>query len=266
MPLNCERCKLRRLNDPEIPQEGSGLDKKAGAGGLFTTTHWSVVLQAGKTETPGAHAALEKLCNSYWFPLYACVRREGYDPHDASDLTQEFFARLLEKNALRHADQARGRFRTFLLASLKNFLANERAKANSTKRGGSVAHFSLDAAAAESRFASEPSDNLTPDKIFERRWAATVLELAVGRLSREYAAAGKAELFEALKSYVWGDGKLGYAEIGAKCEMSEGAVKVAAHRLRDRYRELLRSEVGRTVGTAEDADDELRHLISVMSG
>jgi RNA polymerase sigma-70 factor (ECF subfamily) len=235
-------------------------------GTAFCTTHWSVVLQASDLNSPEAHAALERLCKAYWYPLYACVRRHSYSPEDARDLTQEFFARLLSKNSLRHADPQRGRFRTFLQTSLMNFLATERTKGMSRKRGGGLTILSLDASEAEGRYVADPADTLTPAKLFEQRWASTVLELAVGCLAREYAAAGKAELFEALKDYTWGDSVASYAEIAAAHSMSEGAVKVAAYRLRERYRELLLAEVGQTVATPEEAEDELRHLIAIISG
>lgn len=233
---------------------------------VFCTTHWSVVLQASDPDAPEAHAALERLCKAYWYPLYACVRRHGYGPDDACDLTQEFFARLLAKNSLRHADQRRGRFRTFLQTALTNFLATEWAKGAAKKRGGGQTLLSLDATEAEERYVAEPADTLTPAKLFDQRWAATVLELAVQNLAKEYAAAGKADLFEALKNYIWGDSAASYAEIATAHSMSEGAVKVAAHRLRERYRELLRAEVGKTVATIEEAEDELHHLISIVSG
>ena len=194
------------------------------------------------------------------------MRRKGHSPSDAHDLTQEFFARLLEKNSLRHADPERGRFRTFLQACLSNFLSKEWTKANALKRGGGHLHISLNVDEAEHRFAAEPSDPLTPEKVFEKRWAATVLELAINRLAQEYAVADKQKLFDALKAHTWGDaGAQSYADIAASCNMSEGAVKVAAHRLRERYRELLRAEVVRTVASPEQADDELRHLIAVIS-
>lgn len=239
---------------------------KETARSAFCTTHWSVVLQATDPNAPEAHDALETLCQAYWFPLYACVRRHGYSPDNARDLTQEFFARLLSKNSLRHADPQRGRFRTFLQTSLENFLATEWAKSMSQKRGGGIVILSLSAGEAEERYIAEPADTLTPAKLFEQRWAATVLELAVQSLASEYAAAGKTDFFEALKNYIWGDGAASYAEIAATHNMSEGAVKVSAHRLRERYRELLLAEVGRTVATREEAEDELRHLISIISG
>jgi RNA polymerase sigma-70 factor (ECF subfamily) len=193
------------------------------------------------------------------------VRRHGYSADDARDLTQEFFARLLSKNSLRHADPQRGRFRTFLQTAMTNFLATEWAKGMTKKRGGGQTPLSLDASEAEERYVAEPADTLTPVKLFEQRWAATVLELTLQNLKHEYATAGKAELFDALKNYIWGDGAASYSQIGAAHSMREGAVKVAAHRLRERYRELLRAEVARTVATAEEAEDELRHLISIVS-
>ena len=232
---------------------------------VFATTHWSVVLRAIDPNSPEAIAALERLCQEYWFPLYACVRRHGYGPDDACDLTQEFFARLLSKNSLRHADPQRGRFRTFLQTSLTNFLTTEWTKGMAEKRGGGVTILSLDASEAEERYVAEPADTLTPAKLFERRWAATVLELTVQALANEYATAGKTGLFESLKNYIWGDGAASYAEIAASHAMSEGAVKVAAHRMRERYRELLRAEVAKTVATPEEAEDELRYLISIIS-
>ena len=223
------------------------------------------MLQAVDPNSPEANAALERLCKEYWFPLYACVRRHGYSPDDASDLTQEFFARLLSKNSLRHADPHRGRFRTFLQAALTNFLATEWTKGRSQKRGGGLTVLSLDASQAEERYVAEPADKLTPAKLFDQRWAATVLELALQHVAHEYGVAGKSDLFEALKNYIWGDGAASYAEIAAAHSMSEGAVKVAAHRLRERYREMLVAEVGRTVATPQEAQDELRHLISIIS-
>jgi RNA polymerase sigma-70 factor (ECF subfamily) len=241
-------------------------EEKPAGGPLFCTTHWSVVLQATDPDSPEAHDALERLCTSYWYPLYACVRRHGNNPEDARDLTQEFFARLLAKNSLRHADPQRGRFRTFLQTALTNFLATEWAKGMTQKRGGGQPLLSLDATEAEERYVAEPADTLTPARLFDKQWAATVLEFAVRNLAHEYAVAGKSELFEALKNYIWGDSTVSYAEIGAAHGLSEGAVKVAAHRMRERYRELLRLEVGRTVETPEQAEEELRDLIAIISG
>jgi RNA polymerase sigma factor (sigma-70 family) len=235
-------------------------------GGVFATTHWSVVLQAGDTDSPQTQEAMETLCRAYWAPLYACVRRQGYAVDDAQDLTQNFFARLLGKNSLRHADADRGRFRAFLLTALKHFMANEWVKSRAAKRGGALMPVSLDAVSAEESYRAEPVDQLSPERLYERRWAATLLERVLEQLRHEFVAADKRELFEALKLYTWGEsGVTSYADLAAQFGMSEGAVKVAAHRLRERYRELLRAEVARTVAEPNEVDDELRHLLSVIS-
>ena len=234
-------------------------------GAIFATTHWSVVLAAGHGAGSGAQAALEKLCRTYWFPLYAFARRQGSSPEDAQDLTQDFFLRLLEKNYLAKADPDRGKFRTFLLRSLKNFLINEWKRAGRLKRGGGLEFLSIDTNAAEDRYAAEAQDEFNPDAEYETRWAVTVVEQVLTALRQEFAAADKAPLFEELKGFIWGD-KSGasYAEIGGHLNLSEGNVKVAVHRLRQRFRELLRAEVGNTVARPEDIDGELRHLIAVL--
>ena len=209
---------------------------------VFATTHWSVVLAAGHDSAPGAQEALERLCRAYWYPLYCFVRRQGHPPEDAQDLTQGFFARFLEKHSLDLADSTRGRFRTFLLACLTNYLAEERRYAGRVKRGGDQTLVSWDAQSAEERYRSEPLEQLTPEKAYERKWALALLEQTLARLSQEESAADKARLFAALKDFLWGEkGSASYAQIGAPLEMSEGAVKVAVHRLRRRYRELLRA-------------------------
>jgi RNA polymerase sigma-70 factor (ECF subfamily) len=237
-----------------------------GAVGEFTTTHWSVVLEACQVESPQGADALEQLCRTYWYPLYAFVRRKGYSPADAQDLTQDFFARLLEKKYIALADRSRGRFRTFLLTSLQHFLANEWAKAKTERRGGGHQIISWEEDEAEERYLAEPADNLAPDKIFERRWATGLLELVLARLREEYTAAAKSEQFETLKVFVWGEKSLAsYAEIAGQLRMSEGAVKVAVYRLRQRYRELLRAQVARTVASESEVDEELRYLISTLS-
>jgi RNA polymerase sigma-70 factor (ECF subfamily) len=227
----------------------------------FQATRWSVVLAAAGD----ADAALAALCRAYWFPLYAFIRRQGVAPHDAEDLTQGFFAHLLGKGALAHVDRAKGRFRTFLLASLKHFLADERDRAHAQKRGGGQPAISLDACAAEERYALEPRDELSPDRLFDRRWAVAVIEQALARLDAEYAAAGKSELFAELKPLLTGGGGTRpYAEIGATLGMNEGAVKIAVHRLRQRYRAALRAEIAETVGSAEDVEAELRYLLEAL--
>jgi RNA polymerase sigma factor (sigma-70 family) len=222
------------------------------------------VLTAGHSSVPGAQAALEKLCRTYWFPLYAFARRQGNSPEDAQDLTQDFFSRLLEKNSLAKADPERGKFRTFLLRSMKNFLVNEWKRAGRLKRGGDLEFLSIDADAAEDRYAAEASDESNPDAEFETRWAVTLIEQVLTALRQEFNEADKARLFEELKGFIWGDqSTASYAEISGHLNLSEGSVKVAVHRLRQRFRELLRAEVAHTVARPEDIDGELRHLISV---
>jgi RNA polymerase sigma-70 factor (ECF subfamily) len=232
----------------------------------FSATHWSLVLAAGHNSTPGSQAALETLCQRYWYPLYAYVRRRGQGPEDAQDLTQEFFARLLRKEYLRHADRQRGKFRTFLLISLQRFLVNEWEKSRSQKRGGGQAVFSMDKDRTEERYQAEPSEESTPEKIFEKRWALTLLEQVLLRLREEFNSNGKAEQFDRLKVLLWGEkGSPPYAQVAAELGLSESALKVAVHRLRQRYKELLRFEVAQTVASPGEVDEELRHLIAVMS-
>ena len=227
----------------------------------FSATRWSVVLAAAGESSD----ALAALCRAYWYPLYAFLRRQGLSTHDAEDVTQGFFAHLLGKDALAHVDRAKGRFRTFLLASLKHFLADERDRAHAQKRGGGEAAISLDACEAEERYALEPRDELSPDKLFDRRWAIAVIERALARLGAEYAAAGKGALFTALKPLLTAPGSARpHAEIGASFSMNEGAVKVAVHRLRQRYGAALRAEIAETVGTAEEVEAELRHLLDAL--
>jgi RNA polymerase sigma-70 factor (ECF subfamily) len=234
----------------------------AAASPQFTTTHWSVVLAAGHSSVPGAQEALEKLCHTYWFPLYAFARRQGNSPEDAQDLTQEFFSRLLEKNYLAKADPDRGKFRTFLLRSLKNFLVNEWKRAGRLKRGGDLEFLSIDTNAAEDRYAAEAPDESNPDAEYETRWAVTLIEQVLTALRQEFDAADKARLFEELKGFIWGDkSTASYAEIAGHLHLSEGTVKVAVHRLKKRFRELLRAEVAHTVARPEDIDGELRHFI-----
>ncbi len=233
----------------------------------FTTTHWSVVLAAGHSTAPGAHQALDSLCRTYWPPLYAYVRRQGCGPEEAQDLTQEFFARFLAKKYFGHADQAQGKFRTFLLTSLRHFLVSEWRKTASQKRGDGCVAFSLDAQAAEAGYAAEPADEATPETLYEKRWAVTLMEHVMARLGEEHVVAGNGPLFEKLKDCIWGEsGAAAYAAMAARLGLSEGAVKVSVHRLRQRCRELLRAEVAQTVTRPEDVDDELRHLVAVFSG
>jgi RNA polymerase sigma-70 factor (ECF subfamily) len=234
--------------------------------GLFATTHWSVVLAAGREESPQAAEALGKLCRTYWYPLYAYIRRRGHSPEDAQDLTQEFFARLLEKHSVAGADREKGRFRSFLLGALKHFLADEKDKAEAKKRGGGRTIISLEQACAEERFGAEPADELSPDKIFDRRWALTVLEQATTRLRAQYQGEGQAQLFDSLKSYVTGErAALSYAEAAARLGLSESAVKSAIYRLRRRYHGLVREEVAQTVADPKELEEEIRHLMAVFS-
>jgi RNA polymerase sigma factor (sigma-70 family) len=240
-------------------------DARGGAAAVFATTHWSVVLQAGDSRRDEHSRALDALCRSYWYPLYAYIRRLGRSPHDAQDLTQSFFAYLLEKRLITKADPESGRFRSFLLGSLKNFMANEWRRQSAAKRGA-VQTVSFDAQDAEERYAVEPVDESNPQSLYEQAWAVAVLDQAMSLLEAEYAAAGKQALFEQLAACLQGDRQDStYSGIGAKLSMSEGAVKVAVHRLRQRYRELLRASVANTVADPLEVDGELRHLMQVLS-
>src|ERR1043165_3672984 len=210
----------------------------------FNTTRWSLVLRAGDKGTPDAQRALSQLCNLYWYPLYAFVRRNGYSHDDAEDLTQAFFAQLLEKSLVGCAQRERGRFRSFLLTSLKNFLSDERSKARALKRGGGRATLSLDMRDADDRYLREPSTRETPEQLYERRWAVQLLDRALRRLERECREAGRAPLFEQLKPCLTGGGSHSdYAQMAQELNSTEGAVKVAAHRLRQRYKEVIRELV-----------------------
>jgi RNA polymerase sigma-70 factor (ECF subfamily) len=233
----------------------------------FVTTHWSVVLTAGRSDTMRAQDALAKLCQAYWFPLYAYVRRRGHSVEDAQDLTQEFFARVLEHQWIARADQAKGRFRTFLLTALERFLANEWDKARALKRGGGHPCVPLQLDTAETRYGVEPTHDRTPEQAFEHRWALTLLEEVVKQLEAEFHAEGRAAVFAALKPCLVGDRESQpYAELASALGMNESAVKVAVHRLRQRYRELLRAEIAHTVASPADVDAEMRHLFNVLAG
>ena len=233
---------------------------------VFATTHWSVVLMAGGSTSAGSAAALDMLCGAYWYPLYFFVRRHGVGPHDAEDLIQAFFAFLLAKDVIARADRDRGRFRTFLLSSLQNFRANERVRANSQKRGGGYVITSFDEQKAEARYQNEPATNLSPERLFDQKWAASLLEQVLQTLRREYVASGKGPLFEEVHDLIWGGrGDVGYEAIGRKLGMTEGAIKVAVHRLRLRFKECLKDEVAHTVASVEEVDDELRHLLASLS-
>jgi RNA polymerase sigma factor (sigma-70 family) len=230
----------------------------------FATTHWSVVLEA-QGQSPAAQEALEKLCRTYWRPVYSFIRRQGAGPEEAEDLTQGFFALLLERRDLETVRREKGRLRSYLLVSLKHFLTNERYRATTIKRGEGRRLVPLDALGNYDGTDLVPTDTLSADQIYERRWALTVLEEVLGRLGDEYRAAGNAALFERLKKLLTDEpDRPSQAEIGAGFGMTENAVKQAFHRLRRRYRELLHEEIAHTVIAPGDIEDELRHLVAVL--
>ncbi len=245
---------------------GKENDKAETQRSVFATTHWSVVLTAGQSESPQAAEALEKLCRTYWYPLYAYLRRWGSNPEEAQDLTQEFFARLLAKDYLAKADPQKGKFRTFLLAGLKNLVCDELDKASRLKRGGGQAVISIDEQAAEGRYGLEPADELTPDRLFDRSWGAMLLERAASRLREEYVLAGKAGLYEELTEFRLDVGEQRvYAEVAAQLGLSENAVKSAIRRMRQRHHQLVRDEIAQTVADPSEVDEEIRYLLGVMA-
>jgi RNA polymerase sigma factor (sigma-70 family) len=235
-------------------------------GDIFASTHWIVVLAAGRQHSPQAARALEDLCHTYWYPLYAYVRRRGHTKEDAEDLTQAFFVRLLEKNSFASLDSERGKFRAFLLASLKHFLANERDKAQAQKRGGGAANLSLDWQTADTKFQVADTQEPSPDKAFDREWALALLAKVIGRLQGECAADGKANLFEHLKRFLTaGQTESAQREVARSLGMEEGAVRVAVHRLRKHYRQLLRDEIANTLADPALVDEEIRALFGAFS-
>jgi DNA-directed RNA polymerase specialized sigma24 family protein len=232
----------------------------------FTTTHWSVVLAAGQDSSAEAAAALESLCRTYWYPLYAYVRRQGYSPHDAQDLTQEFFARLLDKKYLASVEREKGKFRSFLLASLNHFLANERDRMNAAKRGGGKVPISLDETVAEGLYREEPASNLSPEKDFEKRWAIALLDQAFAKVRNEFVIAGKGRIFERLKMFLAdGTGSGDYAALTVELGMSANTIAAAVRRMRQRYRELVRAEIANTVASPKEIEDEMHHLFAVLA-
>lgn len=231
----------------------------------FITTRWSLVASAGRADSPESAKALEDLCGNYWYPIYAYLRRRGVGPTDAQDLTQEFFAQVLEKQYLASADRERGRFRTFLLVACQRFLAKYWRGQQTQKRGGGRPTLNLGLVDAEDRYQLEPGDPWTPEKIFERRWALSLLDEVMHRLESEYRQRGHEALFQWGKAAVTG-GELDYADLSQRLEMSEGAIRVAVHRLRQRYRELLREEVRGTLDAEDDVDDELQYLRAALRG
>ena len=244
---------------------GNRIDSSAQNGAVaFATTHWSVVLTA-QDESPAAQEALEKLCRTYWRPIYSFVRRQGVGPEEAEDLTQGFFALLLERRDLSAVRKEKGRLRSYLLVSLKHFLADERRRAMAIKRGKGQRLIALEELRANERADMEPADPLTAERIYERRWASTLLEQVLRRLKDEYRAAGNAALFDRLKQLLPDEpGAPSQADIAAQLGMTENAVRQAFHRFRQRYQLLLRDEIAHTVATPSDIEDELRYLVSVL--
>ncbi|HXG48821.1 MAG TPA: sigma-70 family RNA polymerase sigma factor [Methylomirabilota bacterium] len=235
-------------------------------GDAFVTTRWTVVLSAGRKSSPDADRALAELCQTYWYPLYAYVRRQGHTKEDAEDLTQAFFARFLEKNYLEGLAAERGKFRAFLLAALKHFLANEWDRSQRQKRGAGVVHLSLDWHSAEERFHLDPPDPSSPDKAFDREWALALLEKVMTRLRQECGVEGKAALFEQARGYLQiGEAAIPYATAARALGLDEGAVRVAVYRLRQRYRQLLRNEIAQTLADPAQAADELRSLQAALA-
>jgi RNA polymerase sigma factor (sigma-70 family) len=234
---------------------------------LFATTHWSVILAAGQGDTPQSAAALEQLCCTYWYPLYAYVRHRGHSPEDSQDLTQEFFCRLLQKNFLSQVDPSKGKFRSFLLAAINHFLANEWDRARTLKRGGQVTFVPLDEGLAEQRYQAEQAAGRSPEQLYERAWALAFLQGVLGRLRDEVVQAGRGAHFEELKVFLTGEKPpASYAELAARLGTNEAALRKEVQRLRHRYGELLRDEIGRTVANATEVEDELCHLFTVLSG
>lgn len=235
-------------------------------GRVFATTRWTVVLQAGGPTSVGSAAALEQLCRTYWYPLYSFARRSGVSPHDAEDLTQAFFVFLLDNDTIARADRERGRFRNFLLGAFKNFHANERAYRAAAKRGGGKTIVSLDDLRAENRYQHEPKSDLSPERLYDQKWAASLLDQVMQSLRVEYTSLGKGALFDVLRSVVWGSGQTaGYEALARQCGLTEGAFKVAVHRLRTRFKECLHQVVSQTVASPGDIEDELRHLLAALS-
>jgi RNA polymerase sigma-70 factor (ECF subfamily) len=234
---------------------------------VFPNTRWSVVLAATRRPSPESAAALEALCQAYWYPLYAYVRRCGQTPHDAQDLTQEFFCRLLEKRWLDSADREKGKLRIFLITALKHFMSNEWRKASAQRRGGGQAQVPFDTAIAESRYGADKSVPLAAEAAFDRQWALTLLALTLNRLETEFAANGKPGDFAALKDCLMAErGAIDYAAVAKRLGVNAGAARVAVHRLRKRFREIYREEISQTLADGTDLDAELHHLAAALAG
>jgi RNA polymerase sigma factor (sigma-70 family) len=242
----------------------SSLASSGEAPKVFPNTRWSVVLAAARRDSPESAKALETICQAYWHPLYSYVRRCGQSEHDAQDLTQEFFGRLLEKNWLENADQAKGRLRSFLISAMKHFMAKEWRHASAQKRGGHQVHTSLDTTPSESCFLAD--SKLSPDEVFDKEWALTLLDLTVKKLQLEFTAAGKAADFEALKGCLMAEhGGIDYDGLAKQLGVNPGAARVAAHRLRKRFREIYREEISQTLTEGADLEGELRHLAAALA-
>jgi RNA polymerase sigma factor (sigma-70 family) len=235
------------------------------AQGRFPNTRWSIILSLGDSDPGTAADALSDLCQAYWFPLYAYARRQGNSHHQAEDLTQAFFCRLLDRDLFAAAQQEKGRLRSFLLTLMKRFMANEWNKDHAQKRGGDQVHISIDQEWAEDRYRYEPADGVTPEDVYERQWALTLLDTVLATLHDEYVARNKEALFETLKDFIALDtDTTPYASLAGKLDMQEGTVRVAVHRLRKRYRDLLTREIERTVESPEEIEDEMRHLFAIF--
>jgi RNA polymerase sigma-70 factor (ECF subfamily) len=244
----------------------SRLTSSSEAPRIFPPTRWSVVLAATRKDAPESAAALEAICHAYWYPLYAYVRRCGEAPHDAQDLTQEFFCRLLEKHWLDSADREKGKLRIFLIAALKHFMSNEWRKASAQRRGGGQAPVQLDTAIAESRYVADQTPTRAADETFDRQWALTLLDLTLNRLEMEFVTAGKLGDFAVLKDCLMAErGAIEYATVAKRLALNEGAARVAVHRLRKRFREIYREEISQTLADGTDLDGELRHLAATLA-
>ncbi|HNQ89123.1 MAG TPA: sigma-70 family RNA polymerase sigma factor [Verrucomicrobiota bacterium] len=249
-----------------MPSVNEPMGRSSGPGGQFVTTQWSVIVAARGSDSPRAREALEALCRTYWYPVYALVRHSGHTPEDAQDLTQEFFARLLDRNYLSAVQRSKGKFRWFLRCAVKRFLLKERERAMARKRGGGLTFISIDVQRAEDRYRFELAEPKAPDCLFDRAWGIALIEKAHALLREEYVMEGKGDLYERLKVFISADsGDATYAALGRTLHMTDGALKVAVHRLRRRFRELLREQVVQTVQRPEDLDDELQHLRALFA-
>jgi len=268
--LDCSGDAIEQNNAPVSPPDDQPTESEASLSGggkscAFATTHWSVVLKSGRKDADGA-AALEQLCRNYWYPIYAFIRRRGSDQHQAEDLTQAFFARLLEQESMAKADRQKGKFRTFLLANLTNFLANEWNKGRALKRGGQRHIISLDEEVGEALYLREPADSLSPERLFDRRWALIIVDGVLARLRREYDASGKTKLFATIETGLTQEVAASvYGDWAARLGMSAGAVRVALHRLRRRFGEVLRTEVAQTVSNPVEVEEEIRSLFASVA-